>query len=63
MPTYEYGCRVCGNEFEVVQSIKDEPITECPRCRVCTDKRLIAGSSFILRGDGWAKDLYSKSKP
>lgn len=62
MPTYAYGCRVCDNEFEVEQRVTDAPIVECPKCRVCTSNRLIVGSSFILKGDGWAKDLYSKEK-
>jgi putative FmdB family regulatory protein len=63
MPTYAYGCKVCGNEFEIEQSIKESPLAECPKCRVCTDNRLIVGTSFVLKGDGWAKDLYAKAKP
>lgn len=63
MPTYLYGCRVCSNEFEVEQSISAKAEAECPRCRIFTRNRLIAGASFVLKGDGWAKDLYSKAKP
>jgi len=32
MPTYEYACKNCGEHLEVVQSFKDEPLTECPNC-------------------------------
>jgi putative FmdB family regulatory protein len=32
MPTYEYACKSCGEHVEVVQSFKDEPLTECPAC-------------------------------
>jgi putative FmdB family regulatory protein len=32
MPTYEYACKSCGEHLEVVQSFKDEPLTECPNC-------------------------------
>lgn len=32
MPTYEYACRSCGEHLEVVQSFRDEPLTECPNC-------------------------------
>ena len=39
MPTYVYeadepskGCAKCGASFEVVQSIKDEPLSKCPDC-------------------------------
>jgi putative FmdB family regulatory protein len=32
MPTYEYACKKCGEHLEVVQSFKDDPLTECPTC-------------------------------
>jgi putative FmdB family regulatory protein len=30
MPTYEYACKGCGEHLEVVQSFRDDPLTECP---------------------------------
>jgi len=33
MPIYEYECRACGARFERRQSVHDEPVKECPRCR------------------------------
>ena len=32
MPTYEYICKSCGHLFEIVQSMRDDPLTECPLC-------------------------------
>jgi putative FmdB family regulatory protein len=32
MPTYEYSCKSCGEHLEVVQSFKDDALTECPKC-------------------------------
>jgi putative FmdB family regulatory protein len=32
MPIYCYGCTDCGHYEEVLQRIKDEPITVCPSC-------------------------------
>ncbi len=32
MPKYEYACKSCGEHLEVVQSFKDDPLTECPAC-------------------------------
>ncbi len=32
MPTYEYVCKSCGEELEVVQSFTDDSLTECPTC-------------------------------
>ena len=63
MPTYEYKCLCCDNEFEIQQSIKDEAKTECPKCRVTCANRLVSGGSgFSLKGGGWAADNYSSSK-
>ena len=30
MPTYEYVCKSCGHIFDIVQSMKDEPLTDVP---------------------------------
>ena len=61
MPTYDYHCNCCTKDFEIEQSIKDAPLLECPSCKVAALQRLISGgSSFVLVGDGWAKDNYSK---
>lgn len=58
--TYEYLCKVCNKEFEVEQSIKSEPHAECPHCRVVSYNRLISrGTTFVLKGGGWASDNYS----
>jgi putative FmdB family regulatory protein len=62
MPTYEYLCSSCHHEWEFEQSIKDDPITECPSCHEATAKRQISrGGGFILKGSGWYADLYSSS--
>jgi putative FmdB family regulatory protein len=31
MPTYEYVCESCGNEWEAEQSIKADPLKDCPK--------------------------------
>ena len=63
MPTYDYGCVVCNKEFEVQQSIKDDKGAECTHCKTFSYNRLISkGTSFSLKGTGWAADNYSSSK-
>jgi putative FmdB family regulatory protein len=62
MPTYTYFCKV-HKEFEVQQSIKDPPLTECPKCKKkgkksSPPKRLISLSSFQLKGGGWGSEGY-----
>lgn len=62
MPTYEYVCSACKNEWEVEQSMKDNALTECPRCKDQTARRQISrGTGFILKGGGWYSDLYASS--
>lgn len=61
MPLYDYKCDHCGVEFEVFHSIKETPDVCCPECSNYRCRRLIScGTSFVLNGGGWAKDLYTK---
>ena len=63
MPTYEYGCSACGQEWEEAQRITAPPTEICPKCGKPTAHRLIsAGTNFILKGGGWYSDLYSSAK-
>jgi putative FmdB family regulatory protein len=50
MPTYEYECETCGLRFEVRQSIKEEPLSECPECKGKVHRVLSGGMAFILKG-------------
>ncbi len=54
MPTYEYKCDACGNEFEKFQPITSEPIKKCPKCGKNKVRRLIsAGGGLIFKGSGF----------
>ena len=54
MPTYEYACKTCDQHVEVVQSFKDEPLTECPHCG--GPLRKVFGSIGIsFKGSGFYK--------
>jgi putative FmdB family regulatory protein len=61
MPTYEYACEndKCQHCWEAVHSMKADPVTECPKCKEQSAKRLISGSAFVLKGGGWASTNYS----
>jgi putative FmdB family regulatory protein len=52
MPTYEYACKSCGNQWEEIQKISESPSTECPKCKNATAERQISGGNFILKGGG-----------
>jgi putative FmdB family regulatory protein len=70
MPTYEYSCEKCGKNFEVFQSMRDEPFRECPKdnCQLPEwgqgkVKRLLGtGAGIIFKGSGfYITDYRSKS--
>src|SRR5216683_2449182 len=64
MPTYEYACSACGNEWEQTQRITEPPVELCPKCAASAAHRLISGgTNFILKGGGWYSDLYASPKP
>ena len=52
MPIYEYQCTKCEEEFEVMQKMTDEPLSECSSCGGKL-KKLITNTSFVLKGTGW----------
>ena len=61
MPTYEYVCPKCGHEFELFQSMKDEPLKKCPKCKKTGVKRLIGGGAgLIFKGSGFYITDYKK---
>jgi putative FmdB family regulatory protein len=65
MPTYEYACPKCGHAFELVQSMRDEPLKKCPKCKKTGVKRLIGGGAgLIFKGSGfYITDYKNKKSP
>lgn len=65
MPTYEYACPKCGHNFELVQSMRDEPLKKCPKCRKAGVKRLVgSGAGLIFKGSGfYITDYKNKKSP
>lgn len=61
MPTYEYVCTDCNNEWEEIQKISENALEVCPKCGKSTAKRQISAGNFILKGGGWYADLYSST--
>jgi putative FmdB family regulatory protein len=62
MPTYEYVCQKCGHEFEQFQSMRDEPLKKCPKCKKSALKRLVGGGAgLIFKGSGFYITDYKKA--
>jgi putative FmdB family regulatory protein len=62
MPTYEYACKNCGHRFEVVRSMRDEPLTVCPECGGEL-RKVFAPPAIAFKGSGfYATDHGKKSK-
>lgn len=63
MPFYDYKCRNCGHiELNVRKSISENVSTyQCQKCGMWMT--LVPNRTlFSLKGNGWAKDGYSKTK-
>lgn len=61
MPTYEYVCPKCSHEFELFQSMRDEPLKKCPQCKKAGVKRLVGGGAgLIFKGSGFYITDYKK---
>ena len=53
MPIYEYQCKACSHELEVIQKINEEPLKFCPECGKPELTKLISAAGFRLKGGGW----------
>ena len=61
MPTYEYVCKSCGHLFEIVQSMRDDPLTECPECGGEL-RKVFAPPAISFKGSGFYATDHGKKK-
>ena len=54
MPTYQYRCRECDHDFEVVQSFTDDPLESCPECQGSL-KKVYGNVGISFKGSGFYK--------
>ncbi|MCG6142141.1 zinc ribbon domain-containing protein [Leptospira mtsangambouensis] len=61
MATYDYHCNTCGKDFEHVQSMKDDALTEC-LCgkKGSVERRISASAGIIFKGSGFYVTDYKK---
>jgi putative FmdB family regulatory protein len=59
VPTYEYRCKDCGTELEVVQSFTDDALTTCEACGGQL-RKVFGNVGISFKGSGFYK---TDSKP
>ncbi|MCB0872564.1 MAG: hypothetical protein KDC36_04210 [Thermoleophilia bacterium] len=63
MPLYEYRCNACGRNFEVVQSMTADPLTECDECGGEV-VRVLHAPAIHFKGSGFHNTDYgTKRRP
>ena len=55
MPTYEYRCKACGHELEVVQSFTDDSLTSCDECGGAL-RKVFGNVGIAFKGSGFYKN-------
>ena len=69
MPTYSYACTSCDNAFDIVQSMSEDSLTECPKCQGRLRKLfnhvgvMFKGSGFYRTDSRSGTDSSSSSTP
>jgi putative FmdB family regulatory protein len=54
MPTYEYLCNKCEYAFEVVQSLSDAALENCPKCDGQV-RKVYNNVGIVFKGSGFYK--------
>ncbi|MGH8985621.1 MAG: FmdB family zinc ribbon protein [Acidimicrobiia bacterium] len=62
MPTYEYRCAKCGNQFEARQSIHDDALTVHDGDCAGTLTKVLSVGGIVLKGPGFYR-TDSRNKP
>lgn len=52
MPTYQYTCRECGEQVEVVQKFTDDALTVCPACGGVL-RKVFSPVGIVFKGSGF----------
>lgn len=53
MPIYEYECRKCGHNFDLMHSYKDESEKECESCQSLDTFKVIHAPAVQFKGEGF----------
>ncbi|MFW2336925.1 MAG: FmdB family zinc ribbon protein [Candidatus Nanopelagicales bacterium] len=53
VPTYEYSCKECDTNHEIVQSMVDPTLTTCPACGKESLRKQFSGVGVMFKGSGF----------
>ncbi|RQS74915.1 zinc ribbon domain-containing protein [Burkholderia sp. Bp8963] len=53
MPIYAYRCEACGFAKDVLQKMRDAPLSQCPECGKDAFRKQLTAAGFQLKGSGW----------
>lgn len=59
MPLYEYRCKKCGHQFEIIQKFSDKLQSKCPKCGARLEK-LLSAPAIQFKGKGWYVTDYAR---
>lgn len=63
MPLYDYICKDCQHEMEVLLKVGEQGPGQCPQCKKDAFERKLSAPKFRLGGSGWYEtDEKPKSK-
>jgi len=66
MPIYEYaavakGCAYCEAHFDLLQKLRDDPLTQCPQCGAAV-MRVISAPSVAVGGAHLLKESHAEKR-
>jgi putative FmdB family regulatory protein len=56
VPTYEYRCKACGHELEIVQAFSDDALTRCEACGADELRKVFGTVGISFKGSGFYKN-------
>lgn len=62
MPIYEYFCKACETQSEIMHKISDPPATICPQCGKPALTKQVSAAGFRLKGAGWYETDFKSDK-
>jgi putative FmdB family regulatory protein len=63
VPTYTYGCKKCGHEFDVFHGISANPELRCESCDSAkVERHLGTGAGIIFKGSGFYETDFKGKK-